>query len=344
MLNYTYRKAGVDRGLREKAKRVLKGFDLTFRYSSPGKIIKTPFNNLYPVGRGIYQVKTADGVGTKILLAELANSHKTIGIDAVAMVVNDCIRCGAAPLALTNIIDAKKTTPELLREIKKGLMRGAKEAGCPIVGGETADVPELLNCAYQLNCDCVGEVKKEDIISGEKIKTGDIVLGFKSAGVHSNGFTLLRKVLFKRWSGKYNAFDRPGGIKNPLVLECLKPTRIYVKPFLKLREKFEILGAVHITGDAYLKFKKLNPKVGFEFFNFRPQLIFELIQEAGGVSDREMFKTFNMGWGFAVVVRKEEADRVLSFAKDFKIGLEIIGQVVKERKIIIRYQNKRIIL
>jgi len=344
MLNYTYKKAGVDRKLRERAKKILKGFDLTFRYSRQGKIIKTPFNNLYPVGKGIYQVKTADGVGTKILLAELANSHGTIGIDAVAMVVNDCIRCGAVPLALTNIIDTKKTTPKLIMEIKKGLIKGAKEAGCPIVGGETADVPELLNCPYQLNCDCVGEVKKEDIISGEKIKPGDIVLGFRSAGVHSNGFTLLRKVLFKRWSGKYDAFDRPGGIKRPLVLECLKPTRIYVKPFLKLREKFEILGAVHITGDAYLKFKRLNPKVGFEFFNFRPQLIFGLIQEAGGISDKEMFKTFNMGWGFAVVVRKKEADKILSLARHLKLGLEIIGQVIKERKIIIRYQNKRIVL
>ena len=113
---------------------------------------------------------------------------------------------------------------------------------------------------------------------------------------------------------------------------------------MKLAEKVDILGAVHITGDAYLKFKKLNSKVGFEFFNFSPQLIFNLIQKTGGISDREMFKTFNMGWGFAVVVKEKEADRALSLAKDLKLGAEIIGQVIKEKKIIIRHKNKKIIL
>ena len=208
----TYKEAGVDRGLRKRAKGSFRDFNLTFRYSGRGKIFKTPFNNLYSVGRGVYQVKTADGVGTKVLLAELANKHNTIGIDAVAMVVNDCVRCGAKPLALTDIIDIKKSTPKLLKEIEKGLIKGAKEAECPIVGGETADVPEILSASYHLNCDCVGEVEKEKIIDGKKIKAGDVVLGFRSSGVHSNGFTLLRKVLFKKWSGRYQPFEKPGGI------------------------------------------------------------------------------------------------------------------------------------
>ena len=253
----TYAKAGVNRKLRERAKKTLKGFQLTFRLSKYGKIIKTPFNNLYPVGKDIYQVKTSDGVGTKVLISQLANKHNTIGIDAVAMVVNDCLRSGARPIVITDIIDIKKSEPRLLREIQKGLISGAKEADCPIVGGETADLPELLNTTYHINCDCLGEVKKQNIITGEKIRPGNIVIGFRSSGIHSNGLTLARKVLFKKWGGKFEPFDKPNGLKNSLIYECLKPTKIYVKPFLKIAEKFKILGAVHITGDAYLKFKKL---------------------------------------------------------------------------------------
>jgi phosphoribosylformylglycinamidine cyclo-ligase len=367
----TYAKAGVNRELRAKAKRVLARFESTFRFSKYGKIIKTPFNFLYPVeqlrlsrrrrdnfakgesklsygvypvSKNVYQVKISDSVGTKVLLADLAKKHDTIGIDAVAMVVNDCIRSGARPIALTDTILIKRSEPKLLKEIQKGLIFGAKEAECPIVGGEIADVPELLKGNYELICDCIGEVKKEKIITGKKIKPGNVVIGFQSSGVHSNGLTLVRKVLFKKWGGRYDAFFRPKGFKKPLIFECLEPTKIYVKPFLKIAEKFEILGAVHITGDAYLKFNALRESAGFEFFNFKPQPIFKLIQETGEISDEEMFKTFNMGWGFALIVEKKDSDKILTLAKKLKLGAEIIGKVIKERKIIINYQNKKIIL
>lgn len=345
----TYAKAGVNRKLREKAKKVLAGFESTFRFSKYGKIIKTPFNSLYPIGKNIYQAKISDGVGTKALLADLAKKHDTIGIDAVAMVVNDCIRSGAKPIAITDIIDIKKSEPKLLKEIQRGLIVAAEEAQCPIVGGETADLPEVLNVSYHLNCDCVGEVKKEKIITGEKIKIGDVVIGFRSSGIHSNGLTLARKVLFKKWGGKYNAFDKIKGISRPLIYECLEPTKIYVKPFLKIAEKYEILGAVHITGDAYLKFNPVRKSsisngVGFEFFNFKPQPIFQLIQKTGNISDEEMFKTFNMGWGFAIIVEKKKSDKILNLAKKLKLGAEIIGEAIKDKKIIINRQNQKIIL
>lgn len=338
----TYAKAGVDRKLREKAKKSLGDFKLTFRLSKYGKIIKTPFNTLYPVGKDIYQVKTSDGVGTKVLISQLINRHDTIGIDAVAMVVNDCIRCGARPIAITDMIDIKKSEPKLLKEIQKGLILGAKEADCPLVGGEIADVPELLSATYHINCDCVGEVTKLNIITGQKIKPGDIVIGFRSSGIHSNGLTLARKILFKKWGGEYNTFDKPKGLKKPLVYECLTPTKIYVKPFLKVAKRFKIFGAVNITGDAYLKFKKLN--FGFEFLNFKPQPIFDLIQEAGKISDKEIFSIFNMGWGFAIIIDKKDANKILDLLNKLKVEAEIIGEVVKEKKIIINYQDKKIIL
>lgn len=340
----TYAQVGVNRKIREKAKKFLKDFASTFRLSKYGKIIKTPFNALYPVGGDIFQVKTCDGVGTKVLLAQLINKHDTIGIDAVAMVVNDCIRCGAKPVAITDMIDIKKSEPRLLREIKKGLILGAKEAGCPFVGGEIADVPELLNATYHINCDCVGEVKKKNIITGKKIKPGDIIIGLQSSGIHSNGLTLVRKILFRKWGGKFGVFDKPKSLGRKLIFECLKPTKIYVKPLLKVTEKFAILGAINITGDAYLKFKKLMKNFGFELNNFNPQPIFNLIQKTGNVSDKEMFKTFNLGWGFALIVKKADADNVLDLLKKEKVKADVIGKVTKKKKIIVNYQNKKIVL
>lgn len=340
---YTYSKAGVDRKLREKAKKHLAGFQSTYNLSQHGKVIKTPFNLLYPIGKDIYQIKTCDGVGTKVLLAQLTNKHDTIGIDAVAMVVNDCLRCGARPVAITDMIDIKKSTPELLKEIQKGLIKGAKEAECPLVGGEIADVPELLNTTYHINCDCVGEVEKKNIITGKKIKPGNIIIGFRSSGVHSNGITLVRKTLFKKWGGKFDVFEIPKGLTKPLIYELLEPTKIYVKPFLKVVHKFKILGVVHITGDAYLKFKKLmRNSIGFELNNFKPQPIFNLL--GNYIDTKETFKTFNMGWGFAIIVKKIDADNILDLLKNEKVEAEVIGKVTRGKKIIINYKNKEIIL
>ena len=341
----TYAKAGVNREIREKAKRSLKDFQSTFRLSKYGRMIKTPFNTLFPIGKDIYQVKTCDGVGTKVLLAQLANKHDTIGIDAVAMVVNDCIRSGARPIAITDTIDIRKSEPRLLKEIQKGLILGVKEADCPLVGGEIADVPELLNADYHINCDCVGEVKKQNIITGEKIKPGDVVISFRSSGIHSNGLSLARKILLKKWGGKFNTFKILKGLNKPLVYEVLKPTKIYVKPFLKVAEKFEILGVINITGDAYLKFKKLmKARIGFEFNKFKPQPIFNLIQEAGNISDQEMFKTFNMGWGFAIIIKATNADKILDLLKSEKAEADTMGKVISEKKIIINCKNKKLIL
>lgn len=333
----TYLEAGVDRELRSKAKEHLADLKSTLSFSRHGATIETPFNTLYPVGNEIFHVKTADGVGTKVLLAQLAGKHDTIGIDAVAMVVNDCIRCGARPLAITDVIDIRKSEPEILVELQRGLGIGARESECPLVGGETADVPELMNALYHINCDCVGEVERSKIINGERISVGDVITGLKSSGVHSNGISLLRKVLFKEWGGKFDAFEKPDGFDQELVLEALEPTKIYVKEFLNAADKVDILGAVNITGDAYLKFRKVT-RLGLEFDNFRPQPIFMLMQESG-VSMEEMFKTMNMGWGFAVMVKKKDADSALQALP----GSEVIGRIT-DRGIAINFQNKRIIL
>jgi phosphoribosylformylglycinamidine cyclo-ligase len=333
----TYAEAGVDRELRKRAKKHLIDLKSTFALSKHGKIIETPFNSLYPIDSNTFHVKTSDSVGTKVLLSQLAGKHDTIGIDGIAMVVNDCIRCGAQPIALTDTIDVKKSDPEIIQEIKKGLIIGAHEANCPLIGGEIADVPEIINSSYNIICDCVGEVEKNRIITGEKIKPDNIIIGLPSSGVHSNGISLLRKTLFKEWGGKYDAFAKLDNLDRELIHEALEPTKIYVKPFLNLAKKVDILGAIHITGDAYLKFKKIT-SFGFEFDNFKPQPIFKLIRECG-VSIEEMFKTFNMGWGFAIIVEKENIEDTLQLLKDS----EVIGRIT-DRNLIIKFENKKIVL
>jgi phosphoribosylformylglycinamidine cyclo-ligase len=333
----TYAEAGVDRELRSKAKKHLIELKSTFSLSKHGKIIETPFNNLYPISNDILHVKTSDSVGTKVLLAQLADKHDTIGIDAIAMVVNDCIRCGAQPIALTDTIDMKKSDPEIIEELQKGLKIGAHESDCPLIGGEIADVPEIINASYNIICDCVGEVERNKIITGEKIKFGNVIIGLPSSGAHSNGISLLRKTLFKEWGGKYDAFERLDNFDKELIYEALEPTKIYVKPFLEAIKRIDILGAVHITGDAYLKFRKLT-HFGFEFDNFKPQPIFNLIRECD-VAIEEMFKTFNMGWGFAIIVRKEDTDNALQLLKDS----EIIGKIT-DRGLVIKFEGKKIIL
>jgi len=333
----TYAEAGVDRELRSKAKKHLVELRSTFSLSKHGSIIETPFNNLYPIGNDVFHIKTSDSVGTKVLLSQLAGKHDTIGIDGIAMVANDCIRCGAQPIALTDTIDMKKSDPEIIEELQKGLKIGAHEAGCPLIGGEIADVPEIITVSYNIICDCVGEVEKNKIITGEKIKPGDIIIGLPSSGVHSNGISLLRKSLFKEWGGRYDAFERLDNFNRELIYEALEPTKIYVKPFLNAAKEIDILGAVHITGDAYLKFKKIT-NFGFEFDNFKPQPIFNLIQQSG-VPIEEMFKTFNMGWGFAIIVKKEDVEDALQLLK----GSEVIGKIT-DKDLVIKFDDKKIVL
>ena len=341
----TYADAGVDRVIRFKAKRELEELKTTYSMSKHGRMIETPFNTLYPIGFGKYHVKTADGVGTKVLLSQLAGKHDTIGIDAVAMVVNDVIRCGAEPLALTNIIDIKKSSTDVISAIEEGLRKAAAESDCPIVGGETADLPDVMASLYHINCDCVGEVRAEQIITGMKIKLNNVVIGLRSSGIHSNGMSLARKVLMKKWGGAFDEFDVVDTLSEELIFELLKPTRIYVKPFHEIMKWFDINGAVHVTGDAYIKFNKLSaPGLGFELNYFKPQPIFDLIQKTGNIDTKEMFSTFNMGWGFALIVDGQDAEDIIQRLSRYNVESEIIGKVVASRRTVIKHDNKKFLL
>lgn len=298
-----------------------------------------------------------EGVGTKVLLAQLAEKYDTVGVDGVAMAVNDVIRSGARPLAIVDNIHSQASDPVLVGELLKGIADGAEEAECVVPAGEIGDVADLIaglseGKGFDMIVAAVGEVSKDRMIYGTNIKSGDTIVGLRSSGLHSNGITLARKVLFKQWGGRYGEHDVPDGFDTEVVLEALKPTRIYVKPFLEVAEESEVKGAVHVTGDAYLKFERLTEfsrGIGFEFDNYRPQPIFELIQKTavdmgGKITDEEMFKTFNMGWGFALIVERVAADKVLDILAKAKTEAEPIGHVTDTAGVKIKYRGRKIIL
>ncbi len=351
---FNYAKAGVDRELRTKSKEALKTLEKTYRFSRYGEIIRLPYGRIFPFAKG-YLDLAIEGVGTKVLVAQLANKYDTIGIDAVALAANDVIRSGARPLAIVDNIHAQVSDPQLVDEWMKGIVKGATEAKCMVPGGEIGDVAEIIKGvadgrAFDMIIACIGELSKEEIVFGNNIKAGDVVIGLRSSGIHSNGVSLARKVLFKRWGGKFEPYDIPEGLDREVVYEVLEPMRIYVKPVLKAGKAHEIKGLVHITGDAYLKFDRLmmfSRGIGFEFDNFKPQPIFEVIQETAeevraSVSDEEMLKTFNMGWGFAVVVGKKNEEDVTDILEKSGVRAERIGNVTCSRKIVALYKGKKL--
>jgi len=354
--SFTYAEAGVDRELRAESKAALHALKQTYKHSQYGKVVQLPYGNIFPVGNKYFDL-VIEGVGTKVLIAQLADKYDTIGIDAVALAANDVIRSGAKPLAVADNIHAHISDPKLVAEWIKSIVKGANEAGCIVPSGEIGDVAEIIKglsegIGFDMVLACIGELDKNDIIFGKNIKPEDIVIGLGSSGIHSNGITLARKILFKQWGGKYEPHEVPRGFDRELIYEVLEPMKIYVKPFLNAAEKYEIKGAVHITGDAYLKFDKLmqfSKGIGFEFNNFKPQPIFELIQKIASeirapITDEEMLKTFNMGWGFAVVVNETAKDAVVDgFEKD-SIQAEQIGKVTDSERIVASYKGKKILL
>jgi phosphoribosylformylglycinamidine cyclo-ligase len=355
--DFTYAISGVDRELRSESKKALKILKKTYVFSRYGKIVQLPYGNVFPLGENRYLDLSIEGVGTKVLVAQLAEKYDTIGIDGVAMAVNDVIRSGARPLAITDNIHAQVSDPALVAEWLKGIADGAAESECIVASGEIGDMAELINGlvegkGFDMVVAAIGEVSKEKVISGKNIEAGDVIIGLRSSGIHSNGISLARKLLFKQWGGRFEPHEVPDGLDREIVYEVLEPTKIYVKSLLRVAEEVTLKAAVHITGDAYLKFDRLarfSEGIGFEFDRFSPQPIFMVMQKAaselgGRLTDEEMFKTFNMGWGFALIVSEAERDRALDVLEKMGAQAEQIGHVTEHEGIRIHYRNKRIVL
>ncbi|ADT85009.1 phosphoribosylformylglycinamidine cyclo-ligase [Thermococcus barophilus] len=323
----TYAQAGVDERKAQKALRsIISLARKTFRFRR-GKIGEPVedighYAALMDFG-DFYLAMTTDGVGTKILVAEAVGKFDTIGIDMVAMNVNDLICVGAEPIALVDYLAVRDPNDKIFREIAKGLYEGAKQSGIAIVGGETAVMPDLIN-GFDLAGTAIGIVGKEKVITGNKIKPGDVVIGIESSGIHSNGLTLARKLLIPKYGLEYEFEGKT------LWEHLLEPTRIYVKPILELLEKVEVKGLAHITGGGLLNLKRLT-KYGFSLEMPPIRGIFKLIYE-NGVPLEEMFKVFNMGIGFVVIVSQGEKEETLQILNNYYLSYEI-GKVIKKPKI-----------
>jgi phosphoribosylformylglycinamidine cyclo-ligase len=313
-----YKSSGVDIKVEEKSISALVSIikeTLQFRKGKIGAAIGDigSFSGFIEFGDYALSLAT-DGVGSKVIVAQKLKKYDTVGIDVIAMNVNDVICNGAAPIAFVDYIALEKTSEYLLGEIAKGLLEGAKQSDMPIVGGETATLPDIIKGngeGFDLAGTCLGVVKKDKIISGEDIIPRDVVIGIASSGVHSNGLTLARKALGEE--------DYP---------ELLIPTRIYVKQILDLIDNVKVKGMAHITGGGLLNLKRLKKGIGFELELPEPPLVFKKIMNTG-VEIEEMYRTFNMGTGFMVIVSKEEKDRTLELLNKYYPSY-VIGKIIGE--------------
>ena len=274
-------------------------------------------------------VSGTDGVGTKIKLAFLLDKHDTVGIDCVAMCVNDVICAGAKPLFFLDYIACGKNVPEKIAEIVKGVSEGCVQAGCALIGGETAEHPGLmLEDEYDLAGFTVGIVDEEKIIDKASVKEGDVIVGLPSSGIHSNGFSLIRKVFDIEHADLSAYEDRLG---KSLGETLLTPTVIYVKPVLKLLEEVQVHSLAHITGGGFYENlprafgENLNACIRKGSWQMPP--IFPLIQEVGEIPEHDMYNTFNMGIGMCAIVAPEDAEKAVKVLNDNGIKASIIGTI-----------------
>ena len=331
----TYKKAGVDiTGIKKS-------------HSAIGQIISSTHNlqKLAKVAHGFghyagiveipgnkFLATHTDGVGTKIIIANMLKKYDTIGIDCIAMNVNDIICVGATPISFVDYIAANKNNQHVFKKVVKGLVNGARRAQVPIIGGETAIMPDLFSgnsFAMDLAGTVVGILSKKEMMLGKSIKSGDAIIGIKSSGLHSNGFSLARSVLLS----KYRINDRVNGVGH-LGRAMLKPTEIYVKPVLEALAKCQIHGLAHITGGSFTKLLRLK-NIGYDLDNLpKTPPLMKLIQDCG-VKSKEMYRTFNMGIGFCVVSPKNNVTKIQNIFKKYKLSSYEIGKIISKKGVFI---------
>ncbi len=273
-----------------------------------------------------------DGVGTKIIISQMMKKYDTVGIDCVAMNVNDIICTGATPISFVDYIAANRNDQEIFKKIVQGLVRGAKKAQVPIVGGETAIMPDVISgkeFAFDLVGMVVGILSKNQMILGDMINPEDVIIGVNSSGLHSNGYSLARKVLLSKYSIK----DKVKGL-GILGDALLEPTQIYVRPVLEALDECDIHGLAHITGGSFTKLLRLK-KIGYMLDNMpEPPEIFQLIENED-VEKAEMYKTFNMGIGFCVIAPEEEQERIEEVFKKHGLKSRQIGNIIEKKGVFI---------
>lgn len=330
----SYKAAGVDITAGYKSVELMKKH--VARTNIPGVVSGIGgFGGLFaPDFKGMEEpvlVSGTDGVGTKIKLAFLLDKHNTIGIDSVAMCVNDVICCGAKPLFFLDYIAIGKNVPEKVASIVEGIAEGCVQSGCALIGGETAEHPGLMPVdEYDVAGFCVGIADKPKMIDGSKVKAGDVLIGLRSSGVHSNGFSLVRKIFDINEQTVNNTYPE---LDAPLGEVLLTPTKIYVKPLLALMERVEVKAVSHITGGGFYENiprmlpDGLSARVKKDSIPVLP--IFKLMQRVGNISEHDMFNTFNMGVGMVVAVSEDEKEAALEILKANGEDAVVLGEIVE---------------
>ena len=331
----TYKKAGVDVAKIKKTQ------------ASIGRIIKTThrlqkmakvshgfghYAGIVQIPGGQLLATHTDGVGTKVIIANMLKKYDTIGIDCIAMNVNDIICIGATPVSFVDYIAANKNDEKIFKKIVQGLVKGAKKAAVPIVGGETAIMPDVISgtgFSFDLAGMVVGLLSKKQVVLGNSIKKGDCIIGVKSSGLHSNGYTLARKALLS----KYLLSDRVKGV-GKIGEALLTPTKIYVKPVLEIQAKCKIHGLANITGGSFTKLLRLK-NIGYDLDSMpKAPPIMQLISDQG-ISTSEMYKTFNMGVGFCIIAPKSEENKINSIFKKHKMKSQKVGSVIQKKGVFV---------
>ena len=333
----TYKDAGVDIDLANSAVNRIKKY-VKQTYNSNVLSNVGSFGGLYRINQDNVLVSSTDGVGTKLKLAFLTNKHDTVGQDLVNHCVNDILVMGAKPLFFLNYIGCGKIYPEVIEEIVKGLSIACKENNCALIGGEIAEMPGLYKeKEYDLASFIVGTVKRKKIIDGSKVKRGDMVIGLSSSGLHTNGYSLAIKVLLE--NAKLGLRDKPKGLGCTPKEELMKVHISYLKPVSEILDKFEVKAMAHITGSGLVgnipRILPNNLSVELNKKSWKINPIFSLIQKLGNINDDEMYKVFNMGIGFVIIVDKNIAKKILNILMKYSFKSQIIGRVINgDRKII----------
>lgn len=295
------------------------------------------FGGFYQINEEDVLVAGTDGVGTKLKYAFITNQHDTIGIDCVAMCVNDIVCQGAKPLIFLDYIALSKLEPEKVAQIVKGVACGCRQAGCALIGGETAEMPGFYGKdEYDIAGFSVGIVKKDKIINGKTIEEGDVVIGLSSSGLHSNGYSLVRKI-FGEDKKTLSKFDEM--LNKDAAGTILTPTRIYVKSILNVIEKFEIKGIANITGGGFIEnIPRILPNglaAEIDIHSYDMPIVFQAIKQVSGLSDEKLYNTFNMGIGMVLVVKKEIAVAVKEYLNGLGEKAYQIGKIVEGNGVII---------
>jgi phosphoribosylformylglycinamidine cyclo-ligase len=333
----SYQTAGVDSGQKDQAMQRLGNWVERSFLLRPGEV-QLPlgyFANVIDVGNGLGIAVSTDGVGTKILVAEMMEKYDTVGIDCVAMNVNDVLCVGAEPLALLDYIAVQVPHPDLLESLAKGLYRGAELAHITIPGGEIAQIKEMIQglregYAFDLVATCIGKVPLDKMLLGEHVAEGDVIIGLASSGVHSNGLTLARRIFFERLGWTVDRYVPELG--RTIGEELLEPTRIYVQEVMEmLNTGLRIKALAHITSTGFLNLNRAAAPMGYVLDRLpEPLPIFQLLQREGGISIEDMYFTYNMGIGFCIVLSPEDVDAAHAIARKHNVPSFTIGHTVKD--------------